>query len=184
LINKKIVAQLQAFACNAIGLTGADASVLPATKRPVAEIDYGFVGDPVENISSFAIETFLETGLTPVLAPLTHDGMGQLLNTNADTIASVIAVALSKKYSVRLIYCFEKKGVLNDVNDENSIVPLITKDVYDTMIAENKLHDGMLPKIQNAFTALSKGVNEIVIGHADDLLKNVSEKNTGTLIRN
>lgn len=186
LVNKKIVAKLQALQCNAIGLTGADANIIPATKRPVTKegIDFGFVGDVVASQLSIAkFQLFLTNGLTPIVAPLTHDGKGQMLNTNADTIASSLAVALSATYNVRLIYCFEKKGVLENVDDENSAIPLITKDIYQQLKEGNKLFDGILPKIDNAFAAIDSGVKEVLIGHADNLLQNVTEKTTGTLIK-
>jgi acetylglutamate kinase len=185
LVNKKIVAKLQSLNCNAIGLTGADANLIPASKRPVTKegIDFGFVGDVLaEQLSTFNFQLFLDNNLTPVIAPLTHDGNGQILNTNADTIASSIAVALSKLYNVRLIYCFEKKGVLENVADENSAIPLITKDIYHQLKKENKLFDGILPKIDNAFAAIDSGVKEVLIGHAEDLLQNVTQQTTGTLI--
>ncbi len=186
LVNKKIVAKLQALNCNAIGLTGADANIIPATKRPVTKegIDFGFVGD-VESLKLqvTSLELLLKAGLSLVIAPLTHDGNGQMLNTNADTIASSIAVALSKLYDVRLIYCFEKKGVLENVNDENSAIPLITKEIYQQLKKENKLFDGILPKIDNAFAAIDSGVKEVLIGHAEDLLQNVTQETTGTLIK-
>jgi acetylglutamate kinase len=184
LVNKKIVARLQSLQCNAIGLTGADANIIPAVKRAVKEIDYGFVGDIAPGqLSTANFQLFLNNGLTPIIAPLTHDGNGQILNTNADTIASAIAVALSELYDVRLIYCFEKKGVLENVNDENSAIPLITKGIYHQLKKENKLFDGILPKIDNAFAAIDSGVKEVLIGHADDLLQNVTEKTIGTLIK-
>ncbi len=186
LVNKKIVAKLQALQCNAIGLTGADANIIPATKRPVTKegVDFGFVGD-IEN-SKLKVENIallLDAGLTIVLAPLTHDGKGQILNTNADTIASSIATALSFLYNVRLIYCFEKKGVLENIDDENSAIPLITKEIYQQLKKENKLFDGILPKIDNAFAAIDSGVKEVLIGHAEDLLQNVTQETTGTLIK-
>jgi acetylglutamate kinase len=186
LVNKKIVAQLQSLQCNAIGLTGADANIIPATKRPVTKegIDFGFVGD-VDN-SKLKVESwkfFLQHDFVPVIAPLTHNGLGQMLNTNADTIASSIAVALSESYDVRLIYCFEKKGVLENVDDEHSAIHLITKDIYRQLKDNNKLFDGILPKIDNAFAAIDHGVKEVLIGHADDLLQNVTEQITGTLIK-
>ncbi len=186
LVNKKIVAKLQALQCNAIGLTGADANIIPATKRPVTKegVDFGFVGDVESlNLKVESLEVLLKAGFSLVLAPLTHDGKGQILNTNADTIASSIAVALSKLYDVRLIYCFEKKGVLENVNDENSAIPLITKQIYQQLKNENKIFDGILPKIDNAFAAINSGVKEVLIGHADDLLQNVTQKTTGTLIK-
>lgn len=184
LVNKKIVAQLQSRRDNAIGLTGADANIIPADKRPVEEIDYGFVGD----IGSLepavgSLQLLLDNNLTPVFAPLTHDGKGQMLNTNADTIASSLAIALSKKYNVRLIYCFEKKGVLENVEDENSVVTLITKDIYKYLLGQKKLFDGILPKIDNAFMAIDNGVQEVIIGDAKDLLLNVTDRVAGTLIK-
>ena len=189
LLNKKIVAQLQSKGCNAIGLTGADANIIPAVKRPVKEIDYGFVGDiagaglAATPAATPALELFLENELTPVIAPLTHDGKGQMLNTNADTIASALAVALSKKYEVRLIYCFEKKGVLENVNDNSSVITLITRDIYKYLRDANKLFDGMLPKIENAFEAIDNGVKEVIIGDAKDILRNITAAVAGTLIK-
>lgn len=182
LINKKIVAVLQAMKCNAIGLTGADANIIPATKRPVADIDYGFVGDIKDDqVSSTNLQVLLGNNMVPVVAPLTHDGNGQLLNTNADTIAAALAVALSAQYNVRLIYCFEKKGVLENIADDNSVIPLINKEKYEQLLQEKKLADGILPKIDNAFAAIKNGVNEVLIGHADDLLQNITENVKGTL---
>lgn len=186
LVNKKMVAQLQALHCNAIGLTGADAGIIPATKRPVTKegIDFGFVGDiDMSMLKVDKLALLLNAGLSLVLAPLTHDGKGQMLNTNADTIASSVAVALSDLYQVRLIYCFEKKGVLENVNDENSAIGLITKEIYEQLKTGNKLFDGILPKIDNAFTAIDNGVKEVLIGHADDLLQNITEIVSGTLIK-
>lgn len=184
LVNKKVVAQLQALGCNAIGLTGADGNIIPAIKRPVKEIDYGFVGDVLpEKINAKLLDVLLQQNITPIVAPLTHDGNGQVLNTNADTIASSLAVALSKYYDVRLVYCFEKKGILTDVNDDDSMVNLITKEKYHQLLEEKKLFDGILPKIDNAFAAIDNGVNEVLIGHADDLLQNLTADTKGTLIK-
>jgi acetylglutamate kinase len=186
LVNKKIVAQLQSLNCNAIGLTGADANLIPATKRPVTKegIDFGFAGDlDSSKLKAQSFKLLLQSDFIPIIAPLTHDGNGQILNTNADTIASSISVALSKLYDVRLIYCFEKKGVLENVNDENSAIPLITKEIYQQLKNDNKLFDGILPKIDNAFAAINSGVKEVLIGHADDVLQNVTEQTTGTLIK-
>jgi acetylglutamate kinase len=186
LVNKKVVAQLQALQCNAIGLTGADANIMPATKRPVTKegIDFGYVGDvDSSKLKVESLELLLNAGFSLILAPLTHDGKGQILNTNADTIASSVAVALSASYDVRLIYCFEKKGVLENVADENSAIGLITKGIYQKLKTENKLFDGILPKIDNAFAAIDSGVKEVLIGHADDLLQNVTTQTTGTLIK-
>ena len=184
LVNKKIIAQLQAKGCNAIGLTGADANIIPAEKRPVKEIDYGFVGDVKENkINTAILTSLLENNLVPVFAPLTHDEKGQVLNTNADTIASSLAVALSQKYQVRLIYCFEKKGVLENVEDDNSVITLITKDIYKYLLEQHKLFDGILPKIDNAFAAIGNGVQEVIIGDARDISVNVTDRVAGTLIK-
>lgn len=184
LVNKKLVAALQSLNCNAIGLTGADANILQAVKRPVKDIDYGFVGD-IES-SKLRVDSWqllLNNNFVPVLAPLTHDGKGQLLNTNADTIASVVAVALSKLYDVRLIYCFEKKGVLENVDDENSVINLITKEKYKQLLTEKKLADGILPKIDNAFDAIDNGVKEVLIGDANNLVQNCTENVKGTLFK-
>ena len=183
LINKKLVVSLQSMNCNAIGLTGADANIIPAIKRPV-KIDYGFVGDI--NSSQLAVDSlqmFLDNDLVPVVAPLTHDGKGQLLNTNADTIASTLAIALSKHYDVRLIYCFEKKGVLENIEDETSVITLINKEKYLQLLQDKKLADGILPKIDNAFAAINSGVKEVLIGDANDLLQNIKGHTIGTLIK-
>jgi acetylglutamate kinase len=184
LVNKKLVAALQAIHCNAIGLTGADANIIPALKRPVKEIDYGFVGDIDSSLVAVeSLQLFLGNKLVPVVAPLTHDGNGQLLNTNADTIASTLAVALSELYDVRLIYCFEKKGVLENVADESSVITFINKEKYQQLLQDKKLADGILPKIENAFAAINSGVNEVLIGDANDLLQNITENTIGTLIK-
>lgn len=184
LINKKLVASLQGMKCNAIGLTGADANILPAVKRPVTTIDYGFVGDiKVKDLSIEVLEGLLNAGLVPVMAPLTHDSKGQMLNTNADTIASALAVALSAKYSVRLLYCFEKKGVLLNVEDDDSVIELIDKNIYQTLLQEGKLTKGILPKIDNALDAVNAGVAEVIIGEADDLIANSGEEIKGTLVK-
>ncbi len=184
LVNKKIVVKLQALDCNAIGLTGADANIIPAVKRSVKEIDYGFVGDiDAGKINSTLLESLLQQDITLVIAPLSHDGKGQILNTNADTIASSIATSLSKNYEVRLIYCFEKKGILENIEDENSVINLITKEKYRQLLAEKKLFDGILPKIDNAFAAIDNGVAEVLIGDANDLIQNTTEHTKGTLIK-
>lgn len=191
LVNKKIVAKLQSLQCNAIGLTGADGNIIPAVKRPVVKspsgegsIDYGFVGDIIsEEVGIRNLEVLLANDFTLVVAPLTHDGNGQMLNTNADTVASSLAVALSKRYDVRLIYCFEKRGVLENVDDDNSVIPLITKEKYQQLLADKKLFDGILPKIDNAFAAIENGVQEVLIGDAKDLLQNVTTDTKGTLIK-
>ena len=185
LVNKKLVAALQALGCNAIGLTGADGNLIPAVKRPVKTIDYGWVGDLDANkINTGLLASLLNSGTTPVLAPLTHDGQGHMLNTNADTISSSIAVALSGIYHVRLIYCFEKKGVLEDVNDEASVIKNITREKYRQLKDDKKLFAGILPKLDNAFAAIDAGVKEVLIGDAADLVANTSNETSGTLITN
>jgi acetylglutamate kinase len=137
----------------------------------------------ISKVNGQVLQALLEVSLVPVVAPLTHDGKGQLLNTNADTIASSLAVALSKLYDVRLIYCFEKKGVLENMADENSVISLIDKEKYQQLLQEKKLADGILPKIENAFAAINSGVNEVLIGDANDLLQNITENTIGTLIK-
>jgi acetylglutamate kinase len=170
LINKNIVAQLQHFSNNAIGLTGADGDFIRAKKRPVKNIDYGFVGDLDEHsIKPQNLINLMEAGFTPVFCALTHDGEGQLLNTNADTIASALAVALSTHYPTTLVYCFEKKGVLKDINDESSLIKKINPGNYEELKQQQVIHSGMLPKLDNAFTAIASGVKAVIIGHADDL---------------
>lgn len=170
LVNKNIVARLQALGSQALGLTGADANIIPARKRPVKTIDYGFVGDIAEEeIQAQRLQLFLDNGLTPVLAPLTHDGAGNLLNTNADTIASTVAVALSRLYEVNLCYCFEKKGVLADINDDNSVIHRIDPNQYQALKADGTIVQGMIPKLDNAFNAIQAGVKSVYICHADQL---------------
>src|SRR3984885_4325817 len=181
LINKNIVAQLQRFGTNAIGLTGADGNFIRAKKRPVKTIDYGFVGDIDENsINPANIKSLMEAGFTPVFCAITHDGEGQLLNTNADTIASALAVALAKQYETSLIYCFEKKGVLKDINDEDSLIREIDPERYEELKTKQIIHGGMLPKLDNAFTAISCGVKAVIIGHSDDLGNLKQSKPFGT----
>lgn len=170
LINKNMVAQLQRYHNNAIGLTGADGNFIRAKKRPVKTIDYGFVGDLDErSISAENIAKLLDASFTPVFCALTHDGEGQLLNTNADTIASALAVALGKIYETTLIYCFEKKGVLQDINDEGSLIRDIDPKRYEQLKLEKIVSEGMLPKLDNAFSAIKNGVKEVIIGQADEL---------------
>jgi acetylglutamate kinase len=167
LVNKQIVAKLQSINCNAIGVTGADASLLPAKKREVKEIDYGWVGDiETDKINFESWKLFLENGLTPVVAPLTHDRNGHILNTNADTIASVLAVGLSSFYQTNPVYCFEKNGVLENVNDEDSVISKLTFNDYLSLKNSDQLFAGILPKIDNAFDAINKGVNEVIIGNS------------------
>jgi len=170
LINKNMVAQLQAKGCNAIGLTGADGNVIQAVKRPVGIVDYGFVGDLDEtSVSVTTLNSLLNSNLVPVLCAITHDGDTQLLNTNADTIASAVAVAMSAHYETRLIYCFEKKGVLRNVEDESSLVTEIRSSEFESLKEEGVVSGGMIPKLHNAFEAIKKGVSAVYIGKADEL---------------
>ena len=171
-VNKNIVAKLQAKECNAIGLTGADANTILAKKREIKEIDYGFVGDVGEVNSSF-IKILLENDCTPVYSAITHDGAGQLLNTNADTIANELAKAMSQHYEVQLIYCFDKKGVLENLEDEDSDIKIITRVNIETLKQGNVIHAGMLPKIENALQAVETGVHSVSIGHGLELNKMV-----------
>lgn len=170
LTNKSMVALLQKYGCDAIGLSGADGNAIKAIKRPVREIDYGFVGDILaDSINETAVKRLLESGFTPVFSAITHDGYGQLLNTNADTIASALAVGLAKLYDVSLLYCFEKDGVLRNVEDPHSLIESISSDEF-TMLKEQKvIYDGMIPKLHNAFDAIGKGVRDVFIGNADNL---------------
>lgn len=175
LVNKNLVARLQAHGVNAIGLTGADMDVIRSHKRPpvpvaskdgqTETIDYGFVGD-VDNVNADELHTLIEAGLTPVMAPLTHDGKGNILNTNADTIAAETAKALAKYYDVTLIYSFEKAGVLSNPDDENSVIPSITRADFDRYVADGTIAGGMIPKIENALAAVDAGVSRVIITKA------------------
>lgn len=181
LINKNIVAALQMHGADAIGLTGADGDLIRSDRRTNAGIDYGFVGD-VKKVNEGFLVSLLNNDITVVVAPLTHDGHGSLLNTNADTIAQEIATALAGHYAVDLIYSFEKKGVLTDVNDENSLIPLLTPALYQQYREEQKIFAGMIPKLDNAFAAISKGVNKVIIGKAEEL-GSLAEGSTGTILK-
>lgn len=163
LANKNIVAQLQAKNCNAIGLSGADGNSIQAHKRPVKEIDYGFVGD-IDGINQETVSKLIASGFVPVFCAISHDGNGQLLNTNADTIASEIAIGMSEQYDTTLYYCFEKKGVLMDVTDENSVVEHINSNSYQKLLDQKIIADGMLPKMHNCFHALNNKVQKVCIG--------------------
>lgn len=183
LINKKIVAALQASGCNAIGVTGADANLIPAAKRPVEQIDYGWVGDiHPEKISSNTFQILLNAGIQPVVAPLTHDMQGHILNTNADTIAAVIAGAMASFFDTSLIYCFEKNGILTEVEEEKSVLDKMDWNLYLDLKQQGKLFAGILPKLENAFNARKAGVRTVMIGHSDDLLLLVDNKG-GTAIQ-
>lgn len=171
LINKQLVASLQKAGCNAVGLSGADGNSVPATKRAANPIDWGFVGDvEPSKINSSFLSTLLESGVVPVFCAITHDNNGALLNTNADTMASSLAVALSGKYKTRLVYCFEKDGVLSNADDDSSVIPLITKESYKELLEKEIVKDGMIPKLDNSFKALESGVSEVLIKHAKNLL--------------
>ena len=165
LINKNIVAQLQKNKCNAMGLSGADGNTIKAHKRIVKDIDYGFAGD-IDTVNHSTINLLLENKITPVFCAITHDKKGQLLNTNADTIASEIASKLSKHYQTILIYCFEKDGVLKDVNDSNSVIENIDLKTYEELKKDHIISEGMLPKLENCFFALQHGVSKIIIGNS------------------
>jgi len=166
LINKKIVAALQKNNCNAIGISGADANIIKAHKRPVKNIDYGFVGD-VDIVNKETLSLFLENNITPVLCSITHDKNGQLLNTNADTIASEIAIALSETHITTIYFCFEKNGVLKDVNNEKSVITHIKKATYNQLLKDGIIAKGMLPKLHNSFFALENGVSKVCIGNEE-----------------
>lgn len=162
LVNKNIVARLQACGIDALGLTGADIDVILSHKRPVKDVDYGFVGD-VERVDGGKLSQLIEAGITPVMAPLTHDGQGNMLNTNADTIAAETAKALAGQYDVTLIFSFEKKGVLARPDDDDSLIPVITRADYMRYAADGTVSGGMLPKLENAFNAISAGVSRVNI---------------------
>lgn len=162
LVNKNLVARLQANGVDAIGLTGADIDVIRSHKRPVKDVDYGFVGD-VDHVDGHKLRTLIEAGITPVMAPLTHDGNGNILNTNADTIAAETAKALAEHYDVTLIFSFEKKGVLSNPDDEDSVIPLITRADFERYVADGTVAGGMLPKLENAFEAINAGVSRVNI---------------------
>lgn len=179
LVNKNVVARLQAQGIDALGLTGADIDVIRSHKRPLKNgVDYGFVGD-VDRADGDKLHTLIEAGIVPVMAPLTHDGMGNILNTNADTIAGETAKALAKHYDVTLVFCFEKKGVLSNPDDDESVIPTITRADFDRYVADGTISGGMIPKIENAFNAIDAGVGRVVITKADSI-----GLNFGTVIVN
>ena len=179
LVNKNVVARLQAQGIDALGLTGADIDVIRSHKRPLKNgVDYGFVGD-VDRADGDKLHTLIEAGIVPVMAPLTHDGMGNILNTNADTIAGETAKALAKHYDVTLVFCFEKKGVLSNPDDDESVIPTSTRADFDRYVADGTISGGMIPKIENAFNAIDAGVGRVVITKADSI-----GLNFGTVIVN
>lgn len=180
-INKNIVASLQQHGCNAIGVTGADGNAITAHKRKKGDIDYGFAGD-IDAVNTTFFSQLLEDGNNVVVAPITHDMHGQLLNTNADTIAQEIATAMSKSYEVSLIYGFEKAGVLMDANNDDTVIKEIDALSYSRLKTDNVIFAGMIPKLDNAFSAITKGVERVIIGKAEQLENLISGK-SGTTIK-
>lgn len=181
-INKHLVTLLQAEGCNALGLCGADGNLIQAHRRIHPTIDYGYAGD-IDSVDAALFSALLNLDISVVVAPITHDGKGQLLNTNADTIAQEIARSLSAIYEIHLVYSFEKSGVLLDVNDETTVIPVIRPAYYEELKAENKIFSGMIPKIDNAFAALNRGVRRVTIGKAEQLEQIISHS-AGTTITN
>jgi acetylglutamate kinase len=177
LVNKQIVADLQARGVNALGLTGADMNVILSHRRPVKEVDYGFVGD-VDRVDASLLADLIRRDVVPVMAPLTHDGHGSMLNTNADTIAGETAKALAAHFDVTLMYCFEKKGVLRDAEDDESVIPQITSAEMPQLVADGVVSGGMLPKLENAFAAIEAGVSRVVITQADA----IADATAGTVL--
>lgn len=165
-INKKIITKLQSYGCNSIGLSGADGNTIIAKKRAIKSIDFGYVGDIVE-INTKTIELLLDAKITPVFCPISHDKKAQLFNTNADTIASTLAVTLSQKFNVQLYYCIEHNGVLENKIDKHSVIPEITTNNYEQLKAEGIIYDGMLPKIENCLTAKQNNVQKVQIGNIE-----------------
>lgn len=176
LVNKSIVAGLQSKGVNALGLTGADMNVIRSVKRPVKDVDYGFVGD-VEKVDAALLGDLIARGIVPVMAPLTHDGDGHMLNTNADTIAGETAKALAAQFDVTLMYCFEKKGVLSDENDDDSVIPHIDRKHFEALVADGTIQGGMIPKIENSLSAVEAGVSRVII-----TLASAIDGNSGTVI--
>lgn len=166
LVNKRIVAGLQALGIDAVGLTGADMNIVLSDKRKVSAVDYGWVGD-VKRVNAEAVATLIESGCCPVVAPLTHDGCGHMLNTNADTMAGEMAKAMAAHYDVTLMFCFEKPGVLADENDDSSLIPTITPAVLEDLKRRGVVSGGMIPKLDNAIACVSAGVESVVITQAD-----------------
>jgi acetylglutamate kinase len=178
LVNKNVVASLQSRGTNALGLTGADMNVIHAHKRPVKDVDYGYVGD-VDKVDGKRLAELIHTGIVPVMAPLTHDGEGHLLNTNADTIASETAKALAEYFDTTLMFCFEKPGVLLNADDDSSVIRELDHATYQKLVAEGAIEGGMIPKIDNSFQALEAGVSQVIITRSDAI-----DGKSGTVIRN
>ena len=170
LVNKNMVAKLQALQIDAIGLTGADINSIKSNKRQVTNIDYGFVGD-VKEVASNSIDRLIKANFTPVFCAITHDGNGQLLNTNADTITSQVAIGMSKKYDTTIYYCFELNGVLRDINDQNSVIKYLNINTYNKLLKNGNIADGMLPKLENCFDALKNGVSKVNMGNTNMFTK-------------
>ena len=170
LVNKNMVAKLQALQIDAIGLTGADINSIKSNKRQVKNIDYGFVGD-VKEVASNSIDRLIKANFTPVFCAITHDGNGQLLNTNADTITSQVAIGMSKKYDTTIYYCFELNGVLRDINDQNSVIKYLNINTYNKLLKNGNIADGMLPKLENCFDALKNGVTKVNMGNTNMFTK-------------
>lgn len=185
LVNKNIVALLQSKGVNALGLTGADLNLIQSHKRPLKDVkmedgttqkvDYGFVGD-VDKVNADLLANLIAQGVVPVLSPLTHDCKGSMLNTNADTIASETAIALSKFFEIKLMYCFEKNGVLANAEDDNSVIPSISKSEFSILVEKGIVQGGMIPKLENSFAAIDSGVGSVIITNAD----NIDNNNAGT----
>lgn len=186
LINRQLTARLQALGCNALGVTGADGNLLSATKRPAGAVDFGWAGDTTpERVNAPLLSAWLDQGLCPVFAPLTHDSAGQLLNTNADTIASVLAQSLTASHRVRLLFCFEKRGILADPENDHSVLPSLTRAQYLGLQEKTAVSGGILPKLDNAFAAAAAGVESVVIGSATDVAANAGgDSICGTQIQN
>ncbi len=172
LINKTIVGKLQTLDCNALGLSGADGRLIVSRRRPAAPVDYGFVGDPIpEKFGLTTAKSLIDSGFAPIVAPITLSESGELFNTNADTVAQALALGLSAAYDVELVYCFEKQGVLIDVNDDSSVIPEITPTYFEELKSRGVVADGMLPKLENAFKAIAGGVRSVTICSAENLTK-------------
>ena len=176
LVNKTIVSRLQAEGVNALGLTGADMDIIRSHKRPVKDIDYGFVGD-VETVNGELLADLIQKGIVPVIAPLTHDGKGHILNTNADTMAGETAKGLAQYFDVTLLFCFEKKGVLKDPDDDDSVIPVITPELFQEYVQKGIIQGGMIPKLENSFDAIHAGVSKVII-----TLSTAIDGKSGTII--
>jgi acetylglutamate kinase len=176
LVNKNITAKLQAIGTNAFGISGADGNLIEASRRPLKDgIDFGNVGD-VKTVNTILLLTLVNAGLTPIIAPLTHDGNGRILNTNADTIASEISKSLSLTHDVSLVYAFELKGVMANIDDENSLIKSIEKENFDALVSSGKIHSGMIPKLDNAFASIENGVSDVRICHFESIHKLSSDE--------